>query len=70
MKNVKRAILRSRRASEWHLSNRRKNVYEIDEIDEITEEVSKVFDEMKEAYGLSTEEIEKPRRTGDEKDRS
>ncbi len=70
MKNIRRAIWRSRRASEWHLSNRRKNVYEIEEVDEITEEVSKVFDEMKEAYGLSTEEVEKPGRDSDKKDYS
>ncbi len=63
MKNIKRAIRNSRRASEWHLSKHKKSVYEIEEVDEITEEVSKVFDEMKEAYGLNTDEIEKPEKT-------
>ena len=67
MKNIKKAVQRSRRSSEWNLTNQRKNVYEIDEVDEITEEVSKVFDEMKEAYDLSTEEIEKPRGDYNEK---
>ena len=63
MKNIKRAIRNSRKTSEWHLSKYKKGVYEIEEIDEITEEVSKVFDEMKETYGLNTDEIEKPEKT-------
>ena len=60
MKNVYRSVKLSRKNSEWISSNRGTKTYYVDEIDEITEEVSKVFDEMKDEYNLKTDEIEKP----------
>ena len=59
MKNISKAVRLSRRISEWNAAQRQ-SVYELEEIDNITEEVSKVFDDMKNEYSLSTDEVEKP----------
>tara|TARA_B100000131_G_scaffold168602_1_gene162991 strand:+ start:10762 stop:11139 length:378 start_codon:yes stop_codon:yes gene_type:complete len=41
-------------------SPREPEVYEVSEVDDITEEVSNTFDELKNHYDLLTEEVEKP----------